>query len=220
MNDGNVNHTKKRAPEIGAIVLVGIVIAALAFAIPPDRMTDPAVKLLSALIWPYFLLAIVVAFRPQVEELFRQIAERIRSGGGVEIGWVKLPEVAKAAELLPTPTDQQPVTLANVALLHTSRLSKTATELKRDGRLYYRFEVIVIAPNEVMSRIESVSYFLEDAWPPDRRSPTTDDRDSRFKLTDLANGTSIVRASIRLRGQKDPLQLNRFIDLRPDGPPL
>lgn len=67
-----------------------------------------------------------------------------------------------------------------------------------------------------MNRITSVTYELEKVW----RDPVRDvtDRASRFKLKELANGTSIVLARIHLRGQTEPLLLNRFIDLRPTGP--
>nr|CBJ54313.1 protein of unknown function [Ralstonia solanacearum CFBP2957] len=44
------------------------------------------------------------------------------------------------------------------------------------------------------------------------------DRASRFKMKDLANGTSIVVADVYFLDDDQPLQLNRFIDLRLDGP--
>ena len=98
--------------------------------------------------------------------------------------------------------------------------SAPGTDARNDGRTYYQFEVIIIAPDDVMRRITSVTYELEKAWPPDLRIRTVTDRSSRFKLKDLANGTSIVQARVDLRGQDRPVLLNRFIDLRVDGPRL
>jgi hypothetical protein len=56
--------------------------------------------------------------------------------------------------------------------------------------------------------------------PGDERIRRVTDRSSSFKLKELANGTTIVRARIDLDGQDQPVFLNRFIDLRPDGPRL
>jgi hypothetical protein len=42
----------------------------------------------------------------------------------------------------------------------------------------------------------------------------------KIKMKELANGMSIVTATIEIAGQAQPLELNRFIDLRPDGPRL
>jgi uncharacterized protein (DUF2249 family) len=89
-----------------------------------------------------------------------------------------------------------------------------------DGRLYYRIDVFVIAPEEVMSRIDLVTYHLEDAWPPHLRNRVIEDRESRFTLREVANGTSIIRADVKLKGQDELLSLNRFIDLRADGAQL
>jgi hypothetical protein len=112
------------------------------------------------------------------------------------------------------------VSVANVALLHTSFFSAKGTQRFNDGRTYYQFEVIVIAPPSVMRRISSVTYHLEAAWPEPNREQIITDPSSRFKMKELANGTSIVTADIAIQGQDEPLQLNRFIDLRPDGPRL
>jgi len=71
-----------------------------------------------------------------------------------------------------------------------------------------------------MARIESVVYHLEDAWSPALRTQTVSDRESRFRMKELANGTSIVRADVKFTDSEEPVYLNRFIDLRPDGPRL
>jgi len=121
---------------------------------------------------------------------------------------------------IPLPDSTQLIGPENVALLHTSFRSPKAGERFRDGRRYYQFEVIVMAPDSVMKRINSVTYHLEKAWPEGTRTQVIRDRSSRFKMKELANGTSIVTATIEIEGQAQPLELNRFIDLRPDGPRL
>ncbi len=84
---------------------------------------------------------------------------------------------------------------------------------------YYQIEVIVMARDEVLNQINHVTYHLEDAWPERWRTQPTSDRNSRFKLKELANGTSIIRADIELK-DGGVLTLNRFIDLREEGPRL
>jgi len=72
-----------------------------------------------------------------------------------------------------------------------------------------------------VDRIESVTYHLAEAWPSDKRVQITTDRSARFKLKELANGTSIVKADVKFKSTNDQaVRLNRFIDLRADGPRL
>jgi hypothetical protein len=108
------------------------------------------------------------------------------------------------------------ITLANVALLHTCFLRPDKTRQFNDGLTYFQIEVVVVAPSTTLDRIVSVTYYLDETYPNPVRSVT--DRQSRFKVKELANGTSIMRAEPKLKGQAEPMHLNRFIDLRPDGP--
>jgi hypothetical protein len=101
-----------------------------------------------------------------------------------------------------------------VSLRHTSFLRKDVSF--GDGRAYLQIEVIVVAPPAIMNKIESVTYRFADAYPTTEYVIT--DRHSKFKVKELANGTSIVRAEIKFSGEDALLHLNRFIDLRPDGP--
>ena len=128
--------------------------------------------------------------------------------------------IAEASMRIPVPSSSDDVGVANIALLHTSFFSPDGTARFADGREYYPFEVIVIAPPPVAQRITSVTYHLEEAWPEANRTQVTSDRASRFKMKELANGTSIVTAEVAIAGQEEPLTLNRFIDLRRDGPRL
>lgn len=201
-----------------ALALFGAVgIATAILLIPEDRLTESAVKLLTALLWPYVVLVALILFRRQSASIISVLIEILKSGRGIKLPFFELTALEDQARRIPQPSDEEDVTLKNIALLHTSFFSAEATNRFNDGRTYYQFEVIVIAPDQVMARVESVKYFLEDAWPSKRVQLVTD-RESRFKMKELANGTSIVRAEVKFRDQEASLGLNRFIDLRADGP--
>ena len=119
--------------------------------------------------------------------------------------------------LLGLPFGQEPDILKQISLLHTSFIRDETPEFN-DRLTYYQIEVVVDAPEVLMALIESVTYRFDDAYPPHLREQIRTDRKDRFKVKELANGTSIVRAEIRFSNRNIPLYLNRFIDLRPDGP--
>jgi hypothetical protein len=198
----------------GCVLLVTLVLK-----IPPDQITDPAVKLLGSLLWIYVLAFALIQFRPQLRLLLMALLARLRQGGGIKTPFFELTAVEVQANRIPLPERAQPITLANIALLHTSFFSLKRTQEINNGLRYYQIEVIVIARHEVLNQINLVTYHLENAWP-EPRTRRTNDRGSRFKLKELANGTSIIRADIELKDGKGVLTLNRFIDLREEGPRL
>jgi hypothetical protein len=209
-----------RQRKAAIIAFFGIALACALFLVPPDRMTGPIVQVITSLIWPIVVLVVIVLYQPHVERLFLEIAERIKGGSGVKIGnFVEIESLPEQARRIPAPSEEENITIENIALLHTSFLSEKGTRLYGgDGRAYYQFEVVVMAPDVVMERVDKVIYHLENAWPETLRTRETRDRASRFKMKDLANGTSIVVADVYFRGNDQPLKINRFIDLRPDGP--
>lgn len=201
-----------------ALALFGAVcIAAAILLIPKERLTESAVKLLTALLWPYVVLVALILFRRQSASIISVLIEILKSGRGIKLPFVELTALEDQAQRIPQPSNDGAITLENIALLHTSFFSAEATNRFNDGHAYYQFEVIVIAPDPVMARIVSVEYLLEDAWK-SRRVQLVTDRESRFKMKELANGTSIVRADVKFQDQEASLGLNRFIDLRADGP--
>jgi hypothetical protein len=190
------------------------------FLAPHDRASE-LVTLVTGLAWPLVLVLGLALLWPQVRELASEVVTRTRKGSSLQLAsFLSLGELPAQAERIPSPGATESVTLSNVALLNTSFLRQDKTREYSDGRIYYQFEVIVIAPESVMTRIDSVVYYLEDAWPPELRTKTIRNRESRFKMKELANGTSIVRADVKFIDDEEPVRLNRFIDLRPDGPRL
>ncbi len=217
--EGDERSRSARRRNAAIIALVGIGLACTVFMIPSGRVTEPAVKLVTSFIWPIVVLMAIVLYQPQAEDLLAELAMRIRGGSALKFLGFELQTLPEQARRIPSPSTEQKVTLKNITLLHTSFFSEEGTRrYGGDGRAYYQFEVVVMAPDAVMERVERVVYHLEDAWPKELRTKVINDRASRFKMKDLANGTSIVVADVYFRDDDQPLQLNRFIDLRLDGP--
>jgi len=208
---------QNRQVQFALAILGALILTAVVLLIPKERLTDAAVALLTALLWPYVILVAIILFRSQFVSFISALIISIQSGRGFKFAGFELTALTDQAKRIPKPLGDE-ITLENIALLHTSFLSAEGTNRFNDGHTYYQFEVIVIAPDAVMDRIESVTYNLEDSWPEALRTKKINDRRSRFKMKELANGTSIVRADVYFRGQEPPLSLNRFIDLRAEGP--
>jgi len=205
---------------LGLLVYFIFTTVILLLLIPPSRVTDPVAKIFASLVWPCLILAGCLLFREQAKSLLTNISERIQSGDSVKIlNWLSFDArtVEEKAARIPKPSEGDVVTLANVALLHTSFLPKITPSFN-DGMTYLQIEIIVIAPKSVIDRVASVTYRFEDSYPPKHREQVRINRDERFKIKELANGTSVVRAEIKFLDSQRSLHLNRFIDLRPDGP--
>jgi prokaryotic YEATS domain len=205
------------------LIATGVCLAAtgvvLAIFLAPRSRAAELVDFVTGMIWPSAILLGVVLFWPEVRDLMAEVRVRVQRGGSFGLGPLTLGELPAEAAKIPSPATGESVRLDNIALLHTSFVRPDKTRGFNDGRLYYQFEVIVMAPDEVMDRIASVTYHLSAAWPAALRERTTTNRSDRFKMKDLANGTSIVTADVSFKdGATSSLQLNRFIDLRPDGP--
>ena len=78
--------------------------------------------------------------------------------------------------------------------------------------------VVIQARDEVLDRIESAKYVLDASYP--NRIQVKTDRATRFELKELANGESIIRCEVRIKGQSVPVLLERYINLTDTGPGL
>jgi hypothetical protein len=205
---------RRYAPPMIALM----VILTICFSIlQPDagKLSEPAVGLVRSLVWPSVLILTLLFFRQQAEVLFANLNDLIARVSSFTIANISM---QAGPERIPVPKGSDLVTLENVALLHTSFLRRDKTREFNDGLIYYQIEVVVIAPDVTLDRIELVTYHLDESYP--KTTYPIDDRQTKFKLKELANGTSIVRAEIKFKDQENPLHLNRFIDLRPEGPKI
>jgi hypothetical protein len=202
-----------------AIISVPL-ISAIILYIPPERLTENAASLISALVWPYLTLILITLFWTQLDKLFFFVLENFRKRSISEVIFGNIFGIKLEVEKIPAPKNIENTTLSNIALLHTSFLTSKRPIGYDEATTFYQFEVIVAAPTPVMDSISHVKYYLGEPWPESLRERTIENRSSRFKMKDLANGTSIVRADVYLRDKDEPIQLNRFIDLRPNGPEI
>lgn len=110
-------------------------------------------------------------------------------------------------------------------LNHTSFLREEKQEEFR-GRTgvpldHYDIRVIVDAYDEDrLDEIERVEYILDPAYPEPVKVRTERDRPQNFLLKEIANGEYLLTAKVFLKGQRRPLQINRYITLWESGPEL
>jgi hypothetical protein len=167
--------------------------------------------LLQSIAWPVITVTLAILFRRPLIELARSLRHRIDAGSAIQTPWLS---IGPAPALIDVPGATEQITEDHVALRHSSwRYPKKDAEFRRS---MYAFHVIVEAADDVLDRIERVTYTLHPSYKD--RVHVISDRASRFKLKELAWGESIVRAEVRVRDQEQPIQLRRYIDLWHSGP--
>ena len=131
--------------------------------------------------------------------------------------WVKICEEIQKPREIKAPEGAEEISFEHMALLHSSwRYPKKDAEF---GRPIWAFHLIVVAADEVLDRIDSVTYTLHPSYG-ERERQEIRDRTSNFALKELAWAESIVRATITIRNQQTLVKLNRYINLTETGPRL
>ena len=169
------------------------------------------VALVQTLVWPAFALAVALIFRHSLLKLLSAVEKRLDSGAEVTSTWITFGAVPSN---LQSPDKNSPVTENHLALVHSNwRYPKKDAEFSRP---MFGFHIIIQATDDVLDRIEFVKYGLHPSYPNPLQTVT--DRKSRFKLKELAWGESTVRAGVKIKGQDEPINLSRYINLNRTGP--
>jgi len=173
-------------------------------------MSD-SLKILEALAWPITVLIILAISRKQLISILNALTERIEAGAELKTLWFSVGAIPSNLE---PPQRGEPVTEDNMALIHTSwRYPKKDREF---GRPMYLVHAVIQAPDTVLDRIEYVKYHLHPSYPDPVQRVT--DRNTRFKLKELAWGEYVLRAEVKVKGQNAPVGLSRYINLTETGP--
>jgi transcription initiation factor IIF auxiliary subunit len=80
----------------------------------------------------------------------------------------------------------------------------------------YVVHAAIQAPYSVLDGIDYVKYYLHPSYP--NPVQTVTDRNTRFKLKELAWGEYTLRAEAKVKGQDEPITLSRYINLTETGP--
>jgi hypothetical protein len=169
------------------------------------------VKIIEALAWPITILTILALSRKQLISILNALTERIKAGAELETPWFSVSAIPSNLE---APQKDEPVTENHMALIHSSwRYPKKDKEF---GRPMYAIHVVIQAPDSVLDRIEYVRYHLHPSYPNPIQTMT--DRNTRFKLKELAWGEYTLRAEVKVKGQDEEIKLSRYINLTETGP--
>lgn len=168
---------------------------------------------LVGLAWPLIVGYLIFVHRGAVKELLDVAIARVQRGDEVKVGLITIGQSVGQLKL-PTPTDY--LTDDHVALIHRSwRVPKRDREF---GHKMHQIHVIVFGTPAALERIDYVIYRLDKAYPNPVRSGGS--LETNFELKELANGYSLIRAEVYVRGQQEPVRLSRLIDLTDESPRL
>ncbi len=164
-------------------------------------------NLLAPLLWPLLTLAFVLAFYKPILELFNSVVLRIKRGDELHLSILT---IGKSAGPLTIPSGANLVTDDHLALIHRSWRAPRH-DARFPGQKMYQIHVILFGEPKVLDRVGYVHYRLDPSYP-DPESYQTD-RERQFELKQLANGYSLLRAEVKIKGQDEIIHLSRFIDL-------
>jgi hypothetical protein len=173
-----------------------------------------AVTAAVALGWLFLIAIVLLFYRAQCKALMDAVVALANRGSEIKVGFVT---IGQAVGQLQAPSSGDAVTDDHLALIHRSwRVPKRDAEF--GGREMYQIHVIVFGTSAALQRVDHVIYRLEKVYkdPVRMGGPLN----TNFELKELANGYSLLRAEVYVRGQPQPVRLSRLIDLTEQSPPL
>ena len=196
-------------------------------------------SLLETLVWPAFILLILYLGRQSVVKILEAIQMRIEAGDPFEAGTsgVKLGPSARraapvqgdaestavAAAAKPSPSKETPSETGDgeaaetrvdspenpgIYLVHKARRDKS---LDRGEYEYYRLRAFLeVDEEELLERVSHVIYHLHPSFID--RDRTIRDPATQFELRTAAWGQFLLTADVHLKGEDQPLRLDRYLN--------
>lgn len=165
------------------------------------------------LAWPLIVSMLLLFYRRQLTLLIEAGITRVQRGDEIKVGLIT---IGQSVGQLKQPSSDEQLTDDHLALIHRSW--RVPDRDKEFGHPMHQIHVIVFGTAEALRRIDYVVYRLESAYPnPIRLGGTLE---TNFELKELANGYSLIRTDVYVRGQQEPVRLSRLIDLTDESPKL
>ena len=193
------------------------------------------IPLLQTLVWPIFVIGIVVYFRSTCSSILQAIAERIRSGAPVEAGpgGFKLGAITKELEKLPESPPQKAAAVATKHTELTDWQQERAKEYKRiDGYMLvhvYRpskipnqkYDIFLFVvrhqkstdgpPRRQFEEVAEAEFYFGDSW--DNNIFTVPNTGGVVGVRTHAWGTFLACCRLTFKDSKrEPIILFRYVD--------
>lgn len=169
---------------------------------------------IASLAWPVFIIVVVILNQNKFKKFIELLLFRFEGGAEIVIGSFT---IGKSVGKLKEPEGNALVTDDHIALIHRSwRVPNRDKEFP--GSKMYQIHVIVFGTDAALKKIEKVVYHLDQSY--SERLQTGGTIQTQFELKELANGHSLLRAEVFIKGQKEVIHLSRFIDLTETSEPL
>lgn len=176
--------------------------------------TAEVIDAIASLIWPVFVIVVVILNQDKFKKFIELLLNRFEGGAELVIGSFT---IGKSVGKLKEPKGNALVTDDHIALIHRSwRVPERDKEFP--GSKMYQIHVIVFGTDAALKKIEKVVYHLDPSYPEPLQIGGT--IQTQFELKELANGHSLLRAEVFVKGQKEVINLSRFIDLTETSEPL
>lgn len=128
---------------------------------------------------------------------------------------------------LHAPRLHEPVTSRHLALTSTSWRKKGD---KANKDFPFQIHLMLVGSRQALDRVENVLYFFDPAYAANRPEFVdrtlkayvvgSNDRRNGFGVYELANGYSVVRATVKVMDQAAIIHLSRFVDIFEESLPL
>jgi hypothetical protein len=173
------------------------------------------IPFLQSLVWPLFLVSLVLWFRAGVRTILGAIGERIGSGASFEAGLAGVK--VGAVQAPPGAVRKAPDTRAVDDLPHTIYMTHQAVRdptLDHSGLQYYRLRIALDADEpDLLDDVEKVLYHLHPTFrDPDREVA---DRHTSFEIRTAAWGEFNMTCEIFFHDGNPKLVVERYINFLP-----
>ncbi len=190
------------------------------------------IPIIETLIWPSFLIILIIAGRKWLKELLKIIKYRIEAGSEMSIGpsGFSLGSAPKLKTIVEENEDNlivsddsklkdkknlkqnlSPNSVQSIYLIHGAKYYKKAGPTN-DRRDFYTVKVQLYADNEtILNKIEKVIYYRHPTFK-DKTVLEVRDPKSNFEMVTRIWGQFNLKAEIFFKGLKEPLVLYRYLN--------
>lgn len=174
------------------------------------------IPLLQSLVWPAFLMIVLVWARNPLLGILALITRRIKEGAGLRAGPFEMSESSAKLPVTLEPSEA-PTDEANQQQREDDLGFYIAHKARRDGSLdrgefeYYRLRIYLEwDPGVDDSLVAKVVYHLPEGFP--LRDPEITDPNKQFEFRTAAWGQFNITAEVYLRGRGEPIELQRYLN--------